>query len=204
MSIRHAILGILREAPMHGYQIAGELERRIGGGRYNGAQVYQGLYALAERGLVVASTPEPGTGRDRRPFSITPEGVSTFERWLREPFLPSRPARDDAVVKLVFLGLEDVGRLVAMLERLRRQHLRRLAGSKIAEPTEHTAPLGPTSFAELGSAALRFREEAELRWIDHCILRLQPLLTGLPAGTTAQRTKGSDEARGRRSATARS
>lgn len=207
MSIRHAILGILREAPMHGYQIAGELERRIGGGRYNGAQVYQGLYALAEHGLVVASSPEPGTGRDRRPFSITPEGLRTFERWLREPFIASRPARDDAVVKLVFLGLEDVGRLVTMLERLRRQHLRRLAGSKASEAAEYAIPLRPSSFAELASVALRFREEAELRWIDHCLLRLQPLLTGsgdLAGSAGPQRLKTSDDVRGRRSAAVRS
>jgi DNA-binding PadR family transcriptional regulator len=202
MSIRHAILGVLRDAPMHGYQIAGELERRIGGGRYNGAQVYQGLYALAERGLVVASVPEPGIGRDRRPFAITAEGGREFERWLREPFLPSRPARDDAVVKLVFLGSEDAGRLASMLERLRRQHLRRLAGSKTAEPSGGAQTLGPVLFAELGSTALRFREEAELRWIDHCLLRLKPLLAGYEAradGAGSQRAKGTDDSRKKRS-----
>ena len=53
MSIRHAILGLLADSTMHGYQIAGELERRIGGGRCNSAQIYHSLRALADAGLIL-------------------------------------------------------------------------------------------------------------------------------------------------------
>jgi hypothetical protein len=44
---------------MHGYQVASELERLIAGGRYNSAQIYQGLHALEERGFIIAAAPSP-------------------------------------------------------------------------------------------------------------------------------------------------
>src|SRR5215510_12781358 len=156
MSIRHAILGVLTARPMHGYQIGGELARRIGGGRYNSAQIYQSLHWLADHGMVLAGPPEPGVSRDRRPFQITPAGRREFQKWLRAPLVPSRPVRDDAVVKLVFLGMHDARQLLTFLERLRRQHLRRLTtpvrrGQDGSDGTHVDEPL----LADLSTAALR-------------------------------------------------
>ena len=36
--------------------------------------------------------------------------------------------------------------------------------------------IGASELAELSSAALRFREEAEIRWIEHCVERLTSLM----------------------------
>jgi len=177
MSIRHAILGVLVDGTMHGYQIASELERRIAGGRYNSAQIYGSLHALAERGLVIPTDPEPGLSRDRRPFAITAEGRDEFRAWLRSPLIPARPLRDDGLVKLVFLGMKDRRELIHLLERLRRHHMRRLAGSRrsidLSAGSDGTVDRGV--LADLSAAALRFREEAELRWIDHCLTKLRML-----------------------------
>jgi DNA-binding PadR family transcriptional regulator len=190
MSIRHAILGVLTHGAMHGYHIAGELERRIAGGRYNSAQIYQSLHWLAERGLVVAAPPEPGTSRDRRPFNITPDGRSEFAKWLKAPLVLSRPARDDAVVKLVFLGQHNPTHLVGFLERLRRQHLRRLAGTQLHAGASDGTVVNEGFLAELSGAALRFREEAELHWIEHCLLRLRPLVAAEAGAAAAGDTAG--------------
>lgn len=171
MSVNHAILGVLLDGPRHGYQIAGELERQIAGGRYNSAQIYQGLRTLADRGFVASESPEHGVNRDRRPFSITAAGRREFERWLRSPLTLSRPARDDAVVKLVFLGRCDSDRLVGFLERLRRQHVRRLASLSFVPSRTDGGP--EEKLAHLSGAVLRFREEAELRWIDFAVQQLR-------------------------------
>ena len=199
MSIRHAILGVLRQGPMHGYQVASELERLIAGGRYNSAQIYQGLHALAERGFVVAATPEPGPYRDRRPFGITSAGRREFDRWLSAPLVPWRPLRDDAVIKLVFLCRHDPSQLIRFLERLRRQHLRHLAGAQSRAPAVRADAIDDALLADLSGAALRFREEAELRWIDHCLLRLRPLIDEtVPAETvtpTRERERSSKPGR---------
>jgi hypothetical protein len=46
--------------------------------------------------------------------------------------------------------------------------------------------IGNETLAELSAAALRFREEAELRWIDHCILRLRLAMGPQPAAVAAE------------------
>ncbi len=187
MSVRHAILGVLTRGPMHGYHIAGELERRIAGGRYNSAQIYQSLHWLAERGMVVPAPPEPGISRDRRPFNITSDGRREFDKWLHEPLVLSRPARDDAVVKLVFIGLHEPSHLVGFLERLRRQHLRRLAGTQLRPRESNGESIDEGFMADLSGTALRFREEAELLWIEHCLVRLRPLFeANTEEGATAE------------------
>jgi hypothetical protein len=90
--------------------------------------------------------------------------------------VPWKPLRDDAVIKLVFLCRHDPSQLIRFLERLRRQHLRRLAGAQARAPVIRTDAIDDALLADLSGAALRFREEAELRWIDHCLLRLRPLI----------------------------
>lgn len=172
MSIRHAILGVLRNGPMHGYQIGSELEHILAGGRFNSAQIYQGLRWLEERGHVIAEQPDQGAARERRPFSVTAQGRGEFQRWLRDPLVPARPLRDDVVIKLVFLGKDDPTQLIQALERLRGQHLRRLTGAEWGIPASSSNSEERPLAAELSAAALRFREQAELRWIEFCLLRL--------------------------------
>ena len=116
MSIRHAILGVLKNGPMHGYQIGSELEHLVAGGRHNSAQIYQGLRWLEQHGLVVAETPVLESVRERRPFSITAQGRREYQRWLREPFVPARPLRDDVVTLLNEAGGERLSRKVVVIE----------------------------------------------------------------------------------------
>ena len=175
MSVRHAILGVLKCGPMHGYQVATELEGLVAAGRYNSAQIYHGLRWLEVRGLVVANAVQVGVFRDRRPFSITAAGRREFERWLREALVPARPVRDDALIKLVFLCRDNPAQLIPTLERLRRFHLRRLARAK-PKAEQDPSSIGEEPLPiELSAAALRFREQAELRWIEYCLLRLRTL-----------------------------
>jgi len=68
--VRAAILALLAEEPMHGYQIITELTERTGGvWRPSPGSVYPTLSALEDQGLVLADT-----SGGRRVFSLTPEG----------------------------------------------------------------------------------------------------------------------------------
>ena len=128
--------------------------------------------------------------RDRRTFAVTADGRRDFQKWLRAPLELTRPARDDAVVKLVFLGLHDPRQLIGFLERLRRQHLRRLAGTQVGArpPAER---VDQAMLAELAGAAFRFREEAELQWIEHCLVRLRAVLGAEPPASRGARASAS-------------
>jgi DNA-binding PadR family transcriptional regulator len=69
--IRAAILALLREEPMHGYQIIQELERRTDGRwRPSPGSVYPTLQQLEDEGLVRAVELEVG----RRVFELTDTG----------------------------------------------------------------------------------------------------------------------------------
>ena len=169
MSVRHAILGLLREESKHGYQIRQELERALGGDRVNSAQVYQGLRWIEERGWVSSAPVQSLGGRERINFRITPLGVVEFDRWLEGPLPLARPQRDSALLQVIFLGQRDPAGLRRQLDSLRARHLRRLAALRLAAKSEGE----PTLALDLGAAALRFREEAEVGWIDYCLDRLE-------------------------------
>jgi DNA-binding PadR family transcriptional regulator len=68
--VRAAIVALLAEEPMHGYQIITELTERSGGAwRPSPGSVYPTLQALEDQGLVTADKAE-----GRRVFSLTDTG----------------------------------------------------------------------------------------------------------------------------------
>ena len=68
--VRAAVLGLLIEQPMHGYQIIREIEQRSGGSwKPSAGSVYPTLQLLAEEGLIRA---EESNGR--KTYMLTPEG----------------------------------------------------------------------------------------------------------------------------------
>jgi len=68
--VRAAVLAILAERPMHGYQIMAEIEERSGGAwKPSPGSVYPTLQLLADEGLILS---EESNGR--KTYSLTPEG----------------------------------------------------------------------------------------------------------------------------------
>ena len=73
--VRAAIVALLAEEPMHGYQIITELSERSGGAwRPSPGSVYPTLQALEDQGLVTADKAE-----GRRVFSLTDTGRAEAE-----------------------------------------------------------------------------------------------------------------------------
>jgi len=69
---RAAVLGLLAERPMHGYEMISELEQRTGGvWRPSPGSIYPTLQMLEEEGLIVPD--EPGDGGKRR-YTLTDRG----------------------------------------------------------------------------------------------------------------------------------
>nr|WP_152659579.1 PadR family transcriptional regulator [Demequina salsinemoris] len=68
--VRAAVLALLAEQPMHGYQIIREIEARTDGAwKPSPGSVYPTLQMLADEGLVTVETKE-----DRKIYSLTEEG----------------------------------------------------------------------------------------------------------------------------------
>ena len=119
--IELAILGLLKERPMHGYQLNRELSEQVGGlWRVSYGSLYPSLRRLERQGAI---TSEPGTGARRKTvYAITPEGERLFLELLEET--PQENQTEDARfrVRLAFFRYLPPETRVRLLER-RRQAL---------------------------------------------------------------------------------
>ena len=138
MSIRHALLGLLAEEPMSGYDIAKRFEHslsRIWSARSN--QIYTELNKLADAGLIAL---HGEAARGRKLYAITEAGRTTLHDWLvAGPRDVDRGMRFDPLLRMNFLWLLDEKDRHAVLDR-ERQHYRDAAAdleAKIASlPTD--------------------------------------------------------------------
>ena len=78
-----ALLGLLHDGPMTGWELIGCAQARIGEfWSLTQSQVYRELSAMAERGLVDVGPPGP---RDRKPYALTDAGRAAFADWVAQP-----------------------------------------------------------------------------------------------------------------------
>lgn len=70
-----AILSLLEDRPLYGFEIAKQIAERTGGAlKFTLASLYPLLYAMEKRGWVEARWQANATGRDRRYYRLTPTG----------------------------------------------------------------------------------------------------------------------------------
>ncbi len=127
--IELAILGLLKEQPMHGYQLNRELSEQLGGlWRVSYGSLYPSLRRLERQGAI---TSEQGTGARRKTvYAITPEGERLFLELLEET--PQENQTEDARfrVRLAFFRYLPPETRVRLLERRRQALETRLADVK--------------------------------------------------------------------------
>lgn len=78
-----AVLRLLADRPMYGYELIQELKQRSDGG-YQLSLLYPVLYRLEEQGYVRVSASEVVDGRARSYYAITPEGEAYLAQTLTE------------------------------------------------------------------------------------------------------------------------
>ncbi len=98
MTVRNALLALLEQGPMYGYQLRSEFERRTGGTwPLNVGQVYTTLARLERDGLVTV------TGADEEGhvmYAATPAGHEEAAAWFTTPVGRTQPPRDELAIKL--------------------------------------------------------------------------------------------------------
>ena len=126
--LEFAVLGLLHESPMHGYELRKRLSSRLGTFRaLSYGSLYPCLKSLVHRGLIAESTDpaEPGSRRSKIVYQLTADGKEHFQTLLGD----SGPASwDDETfgVRFAFFGRTDadtrmrilVGRRGRLEERL--------------------------------------------------------------------------------------
>jgi len=90
-AVRGAVLRLLAERPMHGYELIGELEERTGGRwRPSPGSVYPTLAQLEDEGLVQGVVDEHD---DKKRYGLTPTGRTWLEEHPEESFGRARPGQ---------------------------------------------------------------------------------------------------------------
>lgn len=162
------VLSLLKESPMHGYQLATELERRevrdwAGISR---PQVYYSLRKLARLGLVEeAPDPEEARGPERQRWRTTPAGSASLADALEAPaWATGRPPPPF----LTWLALSHLARPQAVEAQFERRS-RFLQDELVRERTtlaDLGAARGPMAEAARRMVELTIRHmEVELGWL---------------------------------------
>ena len=98
MSVRQALLALLEQGPMYGYQLRSEFERRTGSTwPLNVGQVYTTLTRLERDGLVAESGDD---GEGHVVYRVTDAGRDEVATWFTTPVERTQPPRDELAIKL--------------------------------------------------------------------------------------------------------
>jgi PadR family transcriptional regulator len=80
-----AVLSVLEDGPLHGYEIAKRIRENTGGVvTFDVAALYPVLYSMETRGWLQAAWEEAPSGRRRRRYRLTPEGRRRLQPLRRE------------------------------------------------------------------------------------------------------------------------
>jgi DNA-binding PadR family transcriptional regulator len=132
--LEFAVLGLLHETPMHGYELRKRLNATLGALRaFSYGSLYPCLKGLVARGLITEQAEEPGaTGkRSRIVYQLTAEGKEHFADLLDESG-PSSWDDEGFGVHFAFFGRTDAATRLRILEGRRSRLEERTAGFRSA------------------------------------------------------------------------
>lgn len=109
LTIEHALLGFLRQQPMHAYEIHQTLMLNEALGlvwHLKQSLVYVMLERLETEGFIKASLEPQGSRPPRKILRLTPAGQAAFGQWLVAPVAHGRDFRIEFLAKLYFASQE--------------------------------------------------------------------------------------------------
>lgn len=166
--VAHGLLGLLEPRCQHGYELRQAYDRRFRADQpIRSGQIYSTLTRLERDGLIDPVGDEPGNGPERRLLAVTSSGVAELERWLEDPEPVDLHLRSALYMKVV-LALSSGRAAQAVLDRQREEHLavmQRLTRDKATGDVQATVQID----------FQLFHIEADLRWIDLTVARLEKL-----------------------------
>ena len=156
------LLGLLRNAEMHGYQLNAFIDSHLDlMVHLKRPTAYRLLDKMADRGWITYHEEREGNRPPRRVFAITPEGEKAFQRLLRTSLTRFEPLISPGNIGLLFLQTLPPAEAVALLQARRAQ-------------VEDTLEQVQAQKAHHESASLLLLHQirhlqAELEWLDEVI-----------------------------------
>jgi DNA-binding PadR family transcriptional regulator len=168
-----AVLGLLHDAPMHGYELRKQVNALLGWGRIlSYGTLYPALKALGRAGYIVADeTVDPeGRGKGKRPrivYKLTAEGKEHFAQALEDSG-PSTWDDEAFGVRFAFFSRTDAASRVRILEGRR---------SRLEERLDSVRKAGQRKRDRVDSYTLELQRhglesvEREVKWLTELIDR---------------------------------
>jgi len=114
--LRHALLGVLKDRPLTGYDLVRYFQGTLGFlWSAPQSQIYPELRRMEAAGLVTATVAPRGQKAQKRIYSVTDDGMAELRRWATD-FMPLPAQRDPVFLKAAFF---DLAPLDAVREQLR-------------------------------------------------------------------------------------
>ena len=196
-----AVLGLLKDRAMHGYELRKQLSAMLGPlWQVSWGSLYPTLRRLARAGAVeidqtrsrtARSSKQSLGGRRRTVYTITPEGEEMFARLLEEEDVPVVDSERFSL-KLAFFRYLRPEKRVTVLER-RRAHLQEKLAEFRANLRNYRERMD--GYAVLLQSHDMAATENDIAWIDELIIKeMNPERQGLPprsgiASATKQQSK---------------
>ncbi|WP_068399974.1 PadR family transcriptional regulator [Kribbia dieselivorans] len=164
MELRHAILGLLAQRPMSGYDLGRVFQGSVAHFWHADlSQIYRTLRRLADDGAIDTQTIPQDGKPDRKVHSLTEAGTTALREWLASP-LETEQVKDPFLARLFFV--ESLGRDAAL--RLLDE---RAAQTEAVLATLSAIDIPGDSLRSTLYAATRangvHHARAELEWIQH-------------------------------------
>lgn len=171
MSIRHAILGLLSEGPLHGYGLKAAYEEGlVPGAALNIGQVYPALERLQADGHVTSEVVAQSERPDRKVFTITDAGRKELAAWLAAPAPRESDLRNETYLRIALAwrlrkrrGDADPFAVIAQARRETLKVLHELTAGREQAQREGGA-LPELMLLELAI----LRQNALHQWLDRC------------------------------------
>jgi DNA-binding PadR family transcriptional regulator len=162
-----AVLGLLHESPMHGYELRKRVNAQFGWGRVlSFGSLYPCLKTMLRKGLITAESAATDTSRRQKiVYTITAEGKDHFAEAMHDAG-PSAWEDDTFGVRFSFFGRTDPATRLRILEGRRARMEERLANVRAA--MSRTAERVDQYTLELQRHGLESAER-EVRWLNELI-----------------------------------
>ncbi len=103
MALRHIILSLLQNGPMHGYRLREAARGASWAYPTSSINIYPSLHSLESDGFVAHSS-EVHNGRARKTYRILDAGVEELRHWLITPTEETVNLRDQIALKIAMLS----------------------------------------------------------------------------------------------------
>jgi DNA-binding PadR family transcriptional regulator len=167
LSIKYAILGLLADRPLHGYELKAAYQQHlVPATQLNYGQVYTTLERLARDGLVAHEVVSQAERPDKKVYALTDQGRQELRRWLETPATVDLDLRNETFLKFMLarrLAGVDPFAVVAVEHRACFERLHEVAQAR-ARADKEQASVQTTLLLDL--ALLRL--EAFLKWLERC------------------------------------